>query len=318
MKTALMFALLLRGCSIAYGIDSPWCAPAGDPSINQEYNHLLDTLRTQENIRRLAHETNGFPLLVHHATAICTTTNGICFIGGLNGIQRFAADEQTTFMNVTGKITCIAYGDGVLFAGIGSSIVSGLYGSHLKPILRFGQNSVLTAMVVTRDYIYAADAGQRLIHKLTRDGSKVESFGARDAARAIDGFIVPSPYFSLCMGFDGLLRVANPGRHRVEAWTLDGDYEYSWGTAGNTLEGFCGCCNPSYIAMFSDGRFVTSEKGLRRVKLFSADGRFIGICAGGRELGTDTDPLPVAIDSRGRILLLDDAQRKVRIFVPLQ
>ena len=67
------------------------------------------------------------------------------------------------------------------------------------------------------------------------------------------------------MASDGLLRVVNPGRHRIEAYTFDGDLEFSWGKVSVGIEGFCGCCNPVNFAILSDGSFITCEKGLTRV-----------------------------------------------------
>ncbi|MBM3243119.1 hypothetical protein FJZ31_43220, partial [Candidatus Poribacteria bacterium] len=43
------------------------------------------------------------------------------------------------------------------------------------------------------------------------------------------------------------------------------------------IDGFCGCCNPVNFAMLPDGRFVTCEKGLPRVKIYDADGTFSGV-----------------------------------------
>jgi len=79
-------------------------------------------------------------------------------------------------------------------------------------------------------------------------------------------------------------------------------------------EGFCGCCNPSHIALFPDGRFVTSEKGLPRVKVYDAKGVFVGLVAGPDMFAEDAVGLDLAVDSRGRILVLDPARRMVRVF----
>ena len=62
----------------------------------------------------------------------------------------------------------------------------------------------------------------------------------------------------------------NPGRHKIEAYTFDGELETSWGTPATTIGGFSGCCNPTHIAMLPDGSFVTSEKGLARVKVYDS------------------------------------------------
>ena len=67
--------------------------------------------------------------------------------------------------------------------------------------------------------------------------------------------------------------------------------------------------------MLPDGRYVTSEKGLLRVKVYDAEGRFESLVADASTLGDDTSPREVAADSRGRVLVLDTPTRSVRVFV---
>ncbi len=148
--------------------------------------------------------------------------------------------------------------------------------------------------------------------------------GRRDGTRGVPGFVVPSAFFDLAVAPDGLLRVANPGRHRVEAYTVDGDFEFSWGRASLDIDGFCGCCNPVNFALLPGGGMVTCEKGLPRVKVYDAHGSFEGVVAGpelfaeNRRACTPDDcrtgGLDVAVDSKGRILVLDQVAGTVRIF----
>jgi hypothetical protein len=123
---------------------------------------------------------------------------------------------------------------------------------------------------------------------------------------------------------DGLLRVTNPGRHRVEAYTVDGHLELAWGKPSAGIDGFCGCCNPINIALLPDGRMVTCEKGLPRVKIYREDGTLESVVA-----GTETFPenakfsmnlaagklggLDAAVDSKGRVYILDPVTGVVRV-----
>jgi hypothetical protein len=116
--------------------------------------------------------------------------------------------------------------------------------------------------------------------RYNRSGKFIRRIGKKDKARNIPGFVVPSPYFDLAIAPDGLLRVVNPGRHRVEAYTYDGDFELAWGETSMRIEGFCGCCNPVNFALLPDGKFVTSEKGLPRIKIYDVDGTFMEVVAG--------------------------------------
>ncbi len=115
-----------------------------------------------------------------------------------------------------------------------------------------GPRSVLTSIAVSKDHVFVADAGNRLVIHYDTEGKILNYIGKKDNDRNIPGFVVPSPYFDLAVAPDGLLRVANPGRHRIEAYTFDGDFEFAWGKPTARIEGFCGCCNPVNFAMLPD------------------------------------------------------------------
>jgi hypothetical protein len=149
--------------------------------------------------------------------------------------------------------------------------------------------------------------------------------GDKNPERDIPGFIVPSTFFDVEIGADGLLRVANTGRHRVETYTVDGDLEFSWGRAGAAIANFCGCCNPINIELLPDGSVVTFEKGLARVKVYSAQGELSSVVAGPEAFADPTNRkcefadcslggLDGAVDSQGRIHVLDLITGEVQTF----
>ncbi|MEJ5341930.1 MAG: hypothetical protein WHT09_10205 [Thermogutta sp.] len=167
--------------------------------------------------------------------------------------------------------------DLLFFVGSGSRvIVVSAAGDVQSEWSFFGSKAVITDIAVAGEEVFVADAGNRVVHRVDRHGEKIAEIGHRDVDRGILGFIIPSPYFDLAWGSDGLLRVVNPGVHRVEVYTREGDLEIFWGKAGLDEAGFCGCCNPAHIALFSDGRVVTAEKGIPRVKVYSAHGELLG------------------------------------------
>jgi hypothetical protein len=150
--------------------------------------------------------------------------------------------------------------------------------------------------------------------------------GQKDESRNIRGFIIPSPYFDVAVAPDGLLRVVNPGEHKIEAYTFDGHLEVSWGQRGLDVPAFCGCCNPAAMAILPDGRFVTGEKGIPRVKIYGPEGKFECVVVGPDILApnfsatTETrddlrlHPVDLAVDGKSRILVLDPNAGKLRIF----
>ena len=191
---------------------------------------------------------------------------------------------------------------------------------------RPGPRSVLTSIALADEHVFVADAGTPMVWHYDLGGKLLGSIGKRDEARGVPQLVVPSPYFDVAVAPDGLLRVVNPGMHRIQAFTFAGDLEDSWGKQGMGVEAFCGCCNPSNIAIFPDGRVVTAEKGIPRVKVYSESGKFECVVVGPDVLAPNSSattetrddlrlhPADLAIDSRGRILVLDPASRCVRVF----
>jgi hypothetical protein len=188
-----------------------------------------------------------------------------------------------------------------------------------------GPRAWLTGVTAGSDKIWVADAGTRLVYRYDPAGRLEERIGRKDRERNIPGFIIPSPFFDLEWHPDGLLRVANPGRHQVEMYTARGDLEYAWGRPSAALAGFCGCCNPINLALLPDGRCVTCEKGLPRVKVYSARGQLESVVAGPESFSEQTRlaaeessdsseaGLDAAVDSQGRIYILDSVTGDVRI-----
>lgn len=178
-----------------------------------------------------------------------------------------------------------------------------------------GKKPWFTGIATTENEVFAADAGNRVILRYDKSGKLVRRIGEKDKERNIPGFIIPSPFFEVEVSRDGLLRVNNPGRHRMELYTTEGDFEGSWGAASMGIAGFCGCCNPINLALLADGRHITCEKGLPRVKVYSATGEFESVVAGvetfsenARACGPSdctAGGLDAAVDSQGRIYILD-------------
>jgi len=190
------------------------------------------------------------------------------------------------------------------------------------------KNAILSSIVLNEGLLLCADAVNGLIYRYDFQGGLVNIIGEKDPQKEDHkGFVIPSPYFDIAMASDGLLRVVDPGRHEIVAFTLDGHREWAWGKSSPKVDGFSGCCNPVNMAILPDGSFVTAEKGLVRVKVYDAQGQFAGVVAGPDQLEwqgplkvCDTPEqcqsrgFDVAVDETGRIYVLDTVKNVVRIF----
>jgi hypothetical protein len=126
--------------------------------------------------------------------------------------------------------------------------------------------------------LFAADAGNRVILRYNKSGKLVRRMASATRTEH-PGFIIPSPFFDVEIArWDAVGQQSGPTPRR--AYTPDGDFRGAWGTVSMGIAGFCGCCNPINLALLPDGRFVTCEKGLPRVKIYSAEGQFESVVAG--------------------------------------
>jgi hypothetical protein len=214
--------------------------------------------------------------------------------------------------------------DGAIYAGVRDHVeVFGRNGKRLATWDAPGKRAWLSGLTVGEDDVFAADSGNRVVLRYDKSGKLVGRIGERNKDRNIPGLIVPSPYLDVKLARDGLLRVNNTGRHRVEAYTADGDLEFAWGKPSGAIDGFCGCCNPVGLALLPDGRYVTCEKGVPRVKVYTKDGAFECVVAGAESFPENwrkcsledctVGGLDVAVDSQQRIYVLDLVTNDVRI-----
>jgi hypothetical protein len=229
---------------------------------------------------------------------------------------------------------CLAIGSsehahpGRIYVGVGDHVETfSPSGDAVASWENLGEKAVLTSIAVAEEDVFVADAGNRVVWRFNVAGERIGKIGEPDPQRGIRGFVIPSPYFDVAITHEPLLRVVNPGARRVEAFTFDGDPMIQWGEAGPAVERFFGCCNPANMCLLPDGRFVTVEKGLPRVKVFSINGVFESVVAGPKDLSptaTKTQEtrsthqmkvFDVAADSRGRVLVLDPHRPSVRVFV---
>ena len=262
--------------------------------------------------------------------AIAVDAKGGIYVAGDNAVRVLAPNgDAISEISLSEIVRCVEPGDdGRLYLGTKDRVeVYDDRGQRIASWESLGANAVLTAIDVSGEDVFVADAGNRIVVRYDVSGKIVSRIGKKDLERNVPGFAIPSAYFDLAVSKDGLLRVVNPGRLRVEAYTLDGGFEFSWGKSSVAVEGFCGCCNPANFALLPDGGFVTSEKGLARVKVYDSEGTFVGVVAGSEQLLEGGTPyiaeLPeqhrvggfdVAVDPDGRVLVLDRINSVVRFY----
>lgn len=185
------------------------------------------------------------------------------------------------------------------------------------------EKSDIQSIVLTPEYLFAADTGKRCIYRFDAEGNVDLTFGE-------DFVVYASPMTMTFSPKNGLLYIANPGRHRVDVFTQEGVClpELRWGEPSGNVSGFAGCCNPIGLAVLDNGRILTVEKSVSRIKIF-AEGKLDGVVAG---YGILDRPPTMAHQqpaepggryfaavplSETRIAVFDFDRQIIRIFTPL-
>ncbi|MDP1622889.1 MAG: hypothetical protein Q8M08_11195 [Bacteroidales bacterium] len=281
------------------------------------YAYDLNSLKSGDTSQILYAEVHQFTPGLHTIHGIAVDQSDRIYICGENGVEIFnSSGKLESEFTIPGTANCIHVDqDGMIYLGMQDHLETyDKTGKHMKRWKSCGKDAVITSIAVTGSDVFIADAGGKVVYQYDLEGNLVKKIGEKDPVRNIPGFVIPSPYFDLGIGNDGDLWVVNPGRHFFEKYNSDGDLITTWGASSMTMEGFCGCCNPSNFAMLSNGSFVTSEKGIERIKVYGPEGDFKSVVAGPDAFIEGTSGLDLAVNSQDQILALDPEKKQVRFF----
>ena len=290
---------------------------------NQKNPFEYNIERFAETDASLVHfsEVDQIPFELPHVYGLAVGPDDSIYVSGDEAIHIFSSDgiHQST-ISVDGPVHCLAVENNRdVYAGMNDHVeVYDSDGIKKAEWDSQGSEAIFTSIALSKDFVFVADAGNLIVWKFDKTGTLLQRIGERDENKDIPGFIIPSPYFDVAVDPDGFLWAADTGRHSLENFTLDGGFRTSWGEFSMDLEGFCGCCNPSHFIILEDGSFITSEKGLARVKVYNQLGEMVSVVAGPEQFVTGTVGLDLAVDSAQRILVLDPQQKRVRIFTKNQ
>ena len=202
----------------------------------------------------------------------------------------------------------------VFAAGARSVYVFTPEGTLENKIIELSDSSLVTSLAVGAGQVFIADAGTRIVAHYDTAGMFIQYLGGKDKSKGRTGFVIPSPFFDLALDSNNTLWVVNPGNHSFENYSEDGQILQTWGKHSSAIEGFCGCCNPSHFAILPDKSFVTTEKGLVRVKIYDASGKMQSVVAGPEQFEKRSTGLDVCVDSQSRIIIAEPATKTLKIF----
>lgn len=270
-------------------------------------------------------EIKPLVLKIKNTSALALDENSNLYVSGDGGITIYdSLLNQKSFVKTDTVATCMAVMNKKIIAGFGGHLeIIPLEGGKKKTCQAFSPKSYLTSVATDGKEIFVADAGARLVFRCDMDGQLINTIGKKDKAKGIDGFILPSLYFDLAIGPDQELWVVNPGKHELVNFTAKGDYRTAWGVPSMQANGFAGCCNPTHFSFLPDGKYVTCEKGIDRIKVHDATGKFECYVALFPDANiktlndghTGARIHDVVAGKTGKIYVLDGKLNQVRIFI---
>jgi hypothetical protein len=279
-----------------------------------EYN--IDNLKNIDPDLITYKEVSQIKTDIEDLIAITIDKDDQVYATGKKKVIMYKDDNMVSAFNIDSTAYSIHISaDGEIFLGILDHVEILDQKGNLKTKWKaVNHKSLITSIVTNEKSVFVADAGNKVVYHYNFEGKLMNKIGEKDTIKGSRGFIIPSPYFDLLIGTHGELWVVNPGRHAFENYDNEGTLISSWERTSMQLEGFSGCCNPSNIAMLSDGSFVTSEKGIERVKVHTPTGDFKTVVASPNMFEEGTKGIDLAVDSKDRIYVLDPVKKMLRIF----
>ncbi len=256
-------------------------------------------------------EVKSFDLPQKRAEVIAAVGEQILVgIGDEIKVYNDAGEEQQSIKLPAAATALAAYPDGTIYVGIGSHVeIYNTAGEQTATWVSLGEKALISSIARFDDSVYVADYGNRRVWRYSNDGALLGDTQGETKG----GFSIPSPYFEVAATDDALL-IVNPGNLEVGFYKKDLMKVDAFSKRGLELGGFVGCCNPSQIAVLPDGGIVTSEKGMARVKVMNKDGAVREVVAAPNFFPFEDGPFDLAVDAKGRVLLLHHKKHKVRIF----
>jgi len=310
--TAGLALLVLAGCQRTANQDLRKAAQAADAlnaseRAQRQVDPGLVTYRPVLQVRTGQRESRG----------VAFDPDGDLYVAGDQEVRVFREGAANGAIMLPEPPQCLALDRfGVMAVGYRSAVRLHKPGAQVLAEWTVpGAHPYVTCVALSGDDVWVADAGNRVVLRYDRRGRLLGRVGERDAKRGVPGLQIPSNHLDVVVGPDKLLLVSNPGRLALETYTQEGKLVSSWGKAGMEIDAFCGCCNPTDIALLPDRRVVTAEKGLPRVKVFRPDGRLDCVVATPDDLSAAASGTDLAADGTGRIAVLDPQAHLVRLFV---
>jgi len=205
-------------------------------------------------------------------------------------------------------------GDGRVFVGQAGQVeifdIAGRLSDTWRDEERLG---LVTAIGFSKGNVLLADARDRCIRRHDAGGKYVNEIGNDNRMK---GFLIPNGVVDFGVDAKGILHAANPGKHRVERYTPEGELLGHFGRFdGRDPAGFSGCCNPTNVAVTDGARVWVTEKAGPRAKVYDSGGKLLAVIAAD-VFDPNCKNMSIAAGSRGRVYVADTVKLQIFVFEP--
>lgn len=286
-------------------------------SQENPYELKTDNLKGYDTTLISHKEIFQIPVEMDELHGIAIDNNDNIIVAGSKLILYDKSFTQISKFDLKGIASCVAVNEkGEIYLALQNHIeVWNQQGKMLKQWKTTNPNSIFTGIAVNETSVFITDATERIMHHYDLNGSLINNIGGKDSLKGIPQVIIRSGFYDVALGRDNEIWMTNPGAYLLEAFDENGNLKSSWGEfSKDKIEGFCGCCNPTNFIVMDDGSFVTAEKAFPRIKIYSAEGKFVSIVAGTDKFNDRTKGMDLAKDSQNRIYVLDPMRKQIRIF----
>jgi hypothetical protein len=288
---------------------------AGKNTVNP-FKYEVEEFKNIDSMKVLYHETTTFQVGSETPSGLTVFEKLILVVTENQLIKYDYSGKELLKTELPDTASCITTSpDGTIYIGMLHQVCSfDQNGKLVQKWNTFGPRAVLTSLVSDGKSMFVGDAGNRIVYKCNMNGEVLMKIGEKNDQKGVPGYIIPSAHLDVALDDNGFLWAANTGRHNLENYNPDGSLRTSWGKASFKIDGFSGCCNPANFAILSDNSFITSEKGIPRIKLYDQHGVLKGVVAAPEKFENGSIAPDLAIDSEQRIVTLDFNRNQVRIF----
>ena len=171
---------------------------------------------------------------------------------------------------------------------------------------------LVTAIGLLPEHVLIADAKDRCIRRFDKQKQFLNDIGKDNRMK---GFNIPAGTLDFALDAEGIIHAANPGKHRVESYTPEGELLGHFGRFDyHDPQGFPGCCNPTNVTVTDQGHVYVTEKAAPRAKVYDAEGELLAVIASD-VFDPNCKNMDLAVDTQGRVYVVDTVLLQIHVFV---